>query len=286
VSTAALGGLAGHLTSVAQGPSGWIAVGSMNENGTAEPVVFGSPDGVTWAQLPGLTNLVGGNAQFLGVAAGPGGYLVVGKQGSGATERAAFWWSADLKNWASASGVGAPSYAAAAVAVNDGFVAVGSMAECHAIWLSSDGQHWTEHDLSKPSGATTATLRSIAVEQSGRFVAAGVATGSAGDTPMVVTSADGGAHLTQVVLSAPQGPASVTAVTATSGGFVAVGLAGPANARHAVEWTSPDGLTWSTATLVSSAGANEITALTGNGGTVTGTAQRGAGPSVLPIPAG
>jgi hypothetical protein len=285
VSATALGGLTGHLTSVAQGPSGWIAVGSMNENGTVEPVVFRSADGVTWAQLPALTNLAGGDAQFLGVAAGPGGYLVVGKQGSGAGERAAFWWSGDLQSWVSGSGMGAPSYAAAAVAIGDGFVAVGSMANCHTIWLSSDGQHWTEHDLAKPSGATTATLRSIAAEQSGRFVAAGVA-GGAADIPIVVTSADGGAHVTSLVLSAPQGPASVTAVTATSDGFVAVGLAGQANARHAVEWTSPDGLTWSAATVVAAAGASEITALTDSGAAVTGTAQQGSGPSVLAIPAG
>ena len=284
VSTAALGGLTGHLTSVAQGPSGWIAVGSTNEDGTVEPAVFWSPDGATWAQLPALTSLAGGNAQFLGVAAGPGGYLVVGKQGTGTTEHAAFWWSADLKNWASVSAAGAPSYAAAAVAVGGGFIAVGGMADCHTIWLSPDGQHWTEHDLSKPSGATTATLRSIAAQQGGRFVAAGSAAGSAGDIPVVVTSADGGAHLTQVLLAA-QGPASVTAVTATSSGFVAVGLAGPANAQHAVEWTSPDGLTWSPAAPVASAGASEITALTDSGAGVTGTAQRAAGPSVLTIPA-
>ncbi len=285
MSAAALGGLTGHLTSVAHGPAGWIAVGSMNVNGTVEPVVFGSPDGVTWMRMPGLTGLVGSNAQFVGVAAGPGGYLVVGKQGSGATERAAFWWSGDMKSWVSGSGTGTPSHAGAAAAVNGGFVAVGSMASCHTIWLSPDGQHWTEHDLSKPSGATTATLRSIAAEQSGRFVAAGSATGGAGDIPIVVTSADDGAHVTQVVLRAPPGPASVTAVTATSDGFVAVGLAGPANAQHAVEWTSPDGLSWSAATGVSSAGANEITALTDGGTTVTGTAQRGSGPSVLTIPA-
>ena len=54
-------------------------------------------------------------------------------------------------------------------------------------------------------------------------------------------------------------------MTATSGGFVAVGLAGPANAQHAVEWTSPDGLTWSAATPLASAGTSEITALTDSG---------------------
>jgi hypothetical protein len=286
VSTAALGGLTGHLTSVAEGPSGWIAVGWMNESGTVEPVVFWSPDGLTWTPQPALTNFAGSSAQFLGVAAGPGGYLVVGKDGSSSQAGVALWWSADLKNWANGEISGSPgSYAAAAVAVGTGFVAAGSENNSHTIWTSPDGRNWIAHDLAKPSGATTATLKSIAANQSGRFVAAGYATSGAGDLPLVVTSADGGADLTQVVLSAPQGQAMVTAVTATSDGFAAVGLAGPAGAQHAVEWTSPDGVTWSAATELPAAGTSDITALTDTGTMVTGTAQRGAISSVLTIPA-
>jgi hypothetical protein len=87
------------------------------------------------------------------------------------------------------------------------------------------------------------------------------------------------------VLSAPQGPATVTAVTATGTGFVAAGLAGAGKAARAVEWTSRDGLTWSAATPVAAAGADQITALTDSGGTVAGTAQRGTGPSVVTVPA-
>jgi hypothetical protein len=240
---------------------------------------------VTWAQLPALTDLAGGNAQFLGVAAGPGGYLVVGKQGGGSQARVTLWWSADLKNWANGeTNASGGSFAAAAAAVGNGFVAVGSENNCHTIWTTADGRNWTAHDLAKPAGTTTAALRSVAVGQGGRFVAAGFATDSAGDIPIVVTSADDGAQVTQVVLRAPQGPATVTAVTATSDGFVAAGLAGAGNAQHAVEWTSPDGRTWSAATPVSSAGANEITALTDSGTGVTGTAQQGTGPSVLTLP--
>jgi hypothetical protein len=286
VSASALGGLTGHLTSVAQGPSGWIAVGAMNADGAVEPVVFGSPDGVTWTPQPALTGVAGSDAQFLGVAAGPGGYLVVGKQGSGNQAHVALWWSADLKNWVNGETNGsAGSFAAAAVAVGNGFVAVGSENNCHTIWTSPDGRNWTAHDLTKPSGATTATLLSVAVDQGGRFVAAGFATSGAGDIPIVVTSADGGAHVTQVVLTAPEGPATVTAVTATGDGFVAVGLAGPANARHAVAWTSANALTWSTATPLTAAGTSEITALTDSGTTVTGTAQRGTTPALLTVPA-
>jgi hypothetical protein len=291
VSAAVLGAVTGHLTSVAQGPSGWIAVGSVNENGTVEPAVFGSADGVTWQTMTALTALADSDAQFLGVAAGPGGYLVVGKQGSGSQASVALWWSADLKNWVNGDTSGpAGSFAAAAVAVDDGFVAVGSENNCHTIWTSADGQHWTAHDLAKPSGATTATLGSVAAGQGGRFVAAGFATNSAGDLPIVVTSADNGAHVTQVVLSAPDGQATVTAVTAASDGFVAVGLAGPANAQHAVTWTSPDGLTWSPASPLQAAGTSEVTALatTSTPGTplaVTGTAQRGTTPALLTVPA-
>ena len=287
VSTAALSGLTGHLTSVAQGPSGWIAVGSMNENGAVEPVIFWSPDGVTWTPQPALTAVAGSDAQFLGIAAGSGGYLVVGKQGSGDQAHVALWWSADLKNWTNGeTNGGAGSFAAAAVAVGNGFIAVGSENNCHTIWTSPDGRNWTARDLTKPAGTNTAALSSVAAGQGGRFVAAGYATGSAGDLPIVVTSADGGAHVTQTVLTAAQGPATITAVTATSDGFVAAGLAGPANARHAVEWTSRDGVTWTAATPVSSAGAGEITALSATGKTaVTGTAQAGTISSILTIPA-
>jgi hypothetical protein len=285
VSAAALGGLSGHLTSVAEGTSGWIAVGSVNENGTIEPAVFWSPDGLTWTPQPALTDFAGSGAQFLGVAAGPGGYLVVGKQGSGQQAYASLWWSADLKNWVNGGNAGyTDSFAAAAVAVGNGFVVAGSQADCHTVWTSADGRHWTVHDIAKPSGAQTALLNSITADQGGRFVAAGFATGGAGDIPIVVTSADGDAQPTQVVLGASGSPATVTGVTATSNGFVAVGLAGPANAQHAVEWTSQDGLTWTTATPVTTAGG-EITALTDNDTTVTGTVQRGSDPSVLTIPA-
>jgi len=286
VSAVTLGGLTGHLTSVAQGSSGWIAVGSVSANGAIEPVVFWSPDGVTWTPQLTLTDFTGSGTQFLGVTAGPGGYLVVGKQGSGNQARVGLWWSADLKNWVNGDNNGAPgSFAAAAVAVQDGFVAVGSENNCHTIWTSPDGRNWTARDLVKPSGATTAALSSAAVTAGGRFAAAGSASTSTGDIPIVVTSADAGTHVTQVVLGASGGPATVTAVTATSNGFVAVGLAGPAHAQRAVEWTSPDGLTWSAATPVPSAGTSEITALTDSGTTVAGTAQRQAAPTVLTLPA-
>jgi hypothetical protein len=285
VSATMFGGLTGHLTSIAHGPAGWIAVGSAIEGGAAEPVAFWSPDGVTWSPLLALTAVARTDAQFLGVASGPGGYVVVGRQGTGAAAYASFWWSANLIGWASDANSGNNgTVAAAAVAVGNGFVAVGAAAHCHTIWTSADGRQWTEHDLAVPSGATTATLQSVAAAVGGRFVAAGFATAGAVNVPLVVTSAGAGGSLTQVVLGANGAAATVTGVTATSGGFVAVGLAGPAGERHAVEWTSRDGLTWSSAAPLASAGTSEITALTTSGAVAAGTAQRSAGPTVLTIP--
>jgi len=291
VSTAVLGEVTGHLTAVAQGPSGWIAVGSVRANGTAEPAVFASADGVTWQQMTGLTTLAGGNAQFLGVAAGHGGYLVVGKQGTGNQQAVALWWSGDLKNWVNgASSRPAGSVATAAVATTAGFVAVGSENGCHTFWTSADGQHWTAHDLAKPNGASAATLTSVAAGQGGqadRFVAAGVATTSAGDLPIVVTAANDGTHISQTVLSSAGGPGAATAVTATTSGFLAVGTAGPANAHHAVTWTSTEGRIWTPAAPLPAAGNSEITALAtpSTGTTLTATAQQGASPAIFTFPA-
>jgi F0F1-type ATP synthase membrane subunit c/vacuolar-type H+-ATPase subunit K len=286
VSAAVLGGLTGHLTSVVQGPSGWIAVGSVAENRAAEPVVFASADGVTWKPLAALTALAGSNAQFLGVAAGPGGYLVVGRQGSGTRAYASLWWSADLRNWTGGGNSGyTGSFAAGAVAVGSGFVAVGSQGDLPAIWASTNGRQWTVYDIAKPPGAQTATLRYVAASPAGTFVAAGFGVNSAGAIPIVVASPDGGAHLTQVVLASPDGPATGTTGPAAGSGFVAVGLAGPANDQRAVAWTSADGLTWSAPIPVTSAGGSPITALTDKGSTVTGTAQQGADPSILTVPA-
>ena len=248
VSAAVLNGLPGHLTGVTEGQLGWIAVGSVTRDGTTEPVAYQSADGVTWATLPALTSLAGHGDQFLGVAAGPGGYLVAGRQGSGKNTSAAFWWSGDLRGWSNAGNSGSPgSVATAAVSVGSGFVAVGSEMSRNTVWTSPDGMTWTGHDLAKPDGAQSATLRSVAAGPGGHIVAAGFASKNGSELPVVVASTDGGSHLAQVVL-AGQGPATVTGVTVTGDGFAAMGLAGPRPAQQAVTWTSADGLTWSAAT--------------------------------------
>jgi hypothetical protein len=299
VSAAVLGGPPGHLTGLAEGPLGWIAVGQVTQNGTTEPVAYQSADGVSWSTLPALTGVAGTGAQFLGVAAGPGGYLVAGRQGSGTSTSAAFWWSGDLRGWTNGGGTGnAGSVATAVASVGDGFVAVGSEMTCHTIWTSPDGRKWTQHDLAKPDDAQSATLRSVAAAADGQIVAAGSAVRNGSDLPVVVAADDDGGHLTQVVLTAGEDPATVTAVTATRDGFVAAGLAGPLSAKHTVTWTSANGLTWSAASPLTAAGSSEVTALTDTSAAlagsstsrpaahaVTAAAQHGAATTLLSVPA-
>src|SRR5262249_48692169 len=87
------------LTSIAHGPAGWIAVGGVVSGAVQQPVVITSTDGLTWRAIDNLAAFAGPDTYVTGVAAGPGGYVVVGKQVNGNRVHAALWWSADLRNW-------------------------------------------------------------------------------------------------------------------------------------------------------------------------------------------
>jgi hypothetical protein len=274
------------LTGVAYGPAGWIAIGG----GDQQPVLLTSADGVTWQPLVGQAQAAFAmpGIHLMGVAAGRSGYAVVGKQVSGGRVFAIMWSSANLRDWQMGSNGGLDgrlksSAANAVAATAAGFVAVGSHGNSHAIWTSADGRNWTVSDVPEPAGASTATLRVVAVNGT-RVAAAGYAVTKAGDVPVVVVSADGGQHWSQLVLPAPGGVGTVTALTAAGNGFVAAGQAGPAGgAQQTVTWSSRDGLSWSAATAAPAGG--QITALSAVGGAVTGTEQQGADPSVVTIPA-
>lgn len=187
------------VADVADGPAGWIAVGSAEAGGATEPAVLTSADGVTWQPVAGATALADHGARFLGVAAGHGGYVVVGRRTEGRRTFATFWWSADLRTWTVGSNGGLdgrlmPSTANAVAVTPDGFIAVGSHGPFQAIWTSRDGRNWDLRDLRAPRGARSAALRLVvAAGQGGSdVVAAGYAVAGGGDIPVIVASADGG----------------------------------------------------------------------------------------------
>jgi len=277
-----------RLTGIAHGAAGWVAVGGVVSGAVQQPVVLTSADGVTWRALDRMAAFAEPGTYVMGVTAGPGGYVVVGKQVSRGRVFAAMWWSADLRSWIAGKNGGLDgrlesSTVYAVAAVPAGFIAAGTHGDCHSVWTSADGRMWQVHDVLVPPGATSAMLDMLAVNGS-RVVAAGYAVLKSGDIPIVVVSADGGRHWRQIVLAAPGTFGAVTSLTAAGSGFVAAGVAGPAGSQHAVTWSSPDGQTWSAATQAG-IGTRQITALTAAGRTVTATVQQGADPSTITLPA-
>ena len=282
---ATLTGSAG-LTSIAHGPSGWIAVGATASGTTTVPVVFASADGVHWQPVTALAGQAGTGTEFLGAAASGAGYVVVGRQMAGGRTFAVIWYSADLRSWAEEGNGGLDgrlqaSAVNAIVATPGGFVAVGSHGASQAIWASADGRQWQLGMVPAPADASSATLRSV-VASGTRVVAGGYAATRAGDIPVIV-STGGGGQWGQVVLQSPDGLGLVTALTATPDGFTAAGLVGRGSSQHAVIWTSADGMTWSRPTQTA---GTEITALTVVGKTVVGTTEQGPTTTVTGLPTG
>ncbi len=277
-SAAALGAVAGQasLASAAHGHAGWIAVGTASNGGTTQPVVFASADGVTWQPVGAVEALAGKGTEFLGIAAGHGGYVAVGRKMAGDRVVAVLWYSADLHSWTMDSNGGldgriASSTVNAVAATTSGFVAVGWHGTGQAIWTSPDGKHWHLIGVNLPAGTHSATLSAVAASGT-RVVAAGYAKTRAGGIPVVVVSVDGGAQWRQIVLSASDGLGLINALTVTPNGFTAAGLAGKSGSVRTVTWTSRDGLTWSRPTWTPD---SEITALAAVGTDVIGTSESG-----------
>ena len=197
-SLAASSGLSA-LTSVTHGTDGWLAVG------VPGPVVLTSANGTTWQPAAGsiardLSGVVG-----LSAAAGPGGYVIVGKEvdPDGSCE-AYVWHSADLASWTRAHDVNDTSGSSQVLAVaadGTGFVSVGSHNGQPALWTTTNGTSWTTIVLPLPAGAT-GVLQQIAVN-GGRAVAVGVQTSADAISPLAAVSADGGATFAPVSFGVP-----------------------------------------------------------------------------------
>ena len=297
---AAGGAGAGQLAGVAHGPSGWLAVGgdSTATTGTAamSPAVVGSPDGRTWTVTGSPAAFDGpGRIVTAAVAAGPGGYVIVGKASTGPRTVAAAWYAPGLTGWRRAADArpgaldGAGNRAMNAVsATSRGFVAVGAVGERPAAWMSGTGRTWTLVTLALPADATSAALDYVAAN-GGTVAAVGTEVTAAGQRrPFAAVSTDAGATWTQAQLPLPLGASSesaasvvsgsATALTAAGGGFTATGTYGLPGQTDVVIWTLPGGAAGGAAwtevapqeTGLAGPGMQAITALTATGATLTG----------------
>jgi hypothetical protein len=261
------------LTSVVHGPAGWLAVG------VPGPVILTSVNGSTWRPAVGriAANLAG--VSVISAAAGPRGYVILGKLAvpSGGCV-ADVWWSPDLVTWVRAhdeNDVTGSSQTLAVAATSDGFVAVGSHLGKPAVWVASSGRVWRTIVLPLPAGAPNAQLNQIAVSGSRVVATGGPATAGAATRAFAELSTNGGATWRQTPLKLPEPDTTVTALTASTRGFAAAGQYGGPGEQKVVVWILGAGSSWAQPHVSGITGSgpgrtHEITALAATTSAVTG----------------
>ncbi len=274
-----------QLTSVAYGADGWLAVGGVIAVAAPHPVVVVSGNATAWSAVDQEAAFGAPGLVTQATAAGPKGYVIVGDQSVAGRTVAAAWWSAALTGWQRAT-VGSPGGAQSAASQQmravtagpGGFVAVGQAGNAAAAWTSPDGRTWTQQNVPLPYGATRAVLQQVA-SNGHTVVAVGAALTDGGQQlPFAASSADGGRTWAEAALPVPQGRATVTALTAAGGKFLATGTYGSTPGHQdVVVWTSfpgAAGAAWQVATPagqgLSGTGIQAITGLDVAASTVTG----------------
>ena len=285
-SLAASAGLSA-LTSVTHGTDGWLAVGAPG------PVVLTSANGTTWQPAAGAIAKDLSGVGGLSAAAGPGGYVIAGKEvePDGSCE-AYLFHSFDLASWTRGHDVndtGGSSQVLAVAADGTGFVSVGSHNGQPALWTTPNGTSWTTILLPRSAGAT-GVLQQIAVNGR-RVVAVGVQTSADAISPLAATSADGGATFAPVAFGVPGADLTVTALAADADGFTAAVQSGAPGQQVVTVWTSAAGTSWTPGPVIGlpTGGSDQLTALVPAGARVIAIAlvatllsQR---PVVLTLPA-
>ncbi len=242
------------LTGVTHGSAGWLAVGAPG------PYVATSADGTTWrfATGPGSISDDLAGVSAVATAAGPAGYIIVGKLvAPGGSCVADVWWSPNLTLWVRAHDVNdatGSSQVLAVAASAHGFVSAGSHEGRPAVWTTTDGRSWATIVLPMPAGATGAVLQQIAISGN-RVVALGQETTAAGTLPIAELSVDGGTSWQQVPFASPGPDTAFTALTAGPGGFAATGRFGEPGQREVAVWTSANGTVWSPSPISGLTGA-------------------------------
>ena len=259
------------LTTVTHGPAGWLAVG------VPGPVVLTSADSKTWRPAAGNIAADLGKATSVSAAAGPRGYVILGRLAvPGGACVADVWWSADLLTWKQAhdvNGTDGSSQTLAVAALAGGFVSVGSHNGKPAAWVTSDGTTWRTIFLSGPANAQLNQIAVIGTRVAATGGSDGQGTGAAA---FAVSSPDGGATWQQAYLRLPAPGTVVTALASGKQEWVAAGRYGPPARPRVVVWKLASGTNaWAQAKVsgITGPGAGktpEITALGVSQGAVTG----------------
>ncbi len=245
------------MVSVAASEMGLVAVGV---SGLTElhPVVWVSPDGLTWTRLPDDESVLGFGALMRSVTAYDDGFVAVGSDDSGGDADAAVWLSPDGLSWTRVahdeSVFGGevdqlPDQLMVSVAAfGGGLVAVGESSSVFeinaAVWTSPDGLDWTRVRPDESIFDDAVTLDVTA--WGGGLAAVGIDVSDGDADAAVWTSADGVAwervsH--DEAVFGGDGDQIMVSIASFDGGLVAVGL-DQVGREDAAVWMSSDAVTW------------------------------------------
>ena len=239
------------MTSIVQGPSGLVAVGTWQTIDFSTPRIWHSTDGQRWTSV----YVPSGFERIDALAVGGPGYVAAGLvSDDGFTGRPQVWTSADGRDWTARDSQGLTANVNDVIGGAGLLVAVGGGGTAAGAFVSSDGTTWTA--APGQEALQGAALTSVAF-RNGAFVAGGALTGP-GDTfpstPAIWHSRDG-LHWSLVL----QGGSllRISQVVTAEDGFVAIGghfpsagwsydPADPIPPNDTIQlWFSADGETWS-----------------------------------------
>jgi hypothetical protein len=250
------------VTSMLVTPSAVLAAGTVDAGSHTDGAVWTSPDGINWHREVPPGNPFSGPAdhRINGLALTPSGaVLAVGGARSGPAWLPAAWISPDGNNWSQPSEalpaatrpqpVQGGAVVRAVTATGSALVAVGGSSTAQRLWVSPDGQSWTEAPL--PAGAAEAE------DWSADVVA------QAGPTTVLVDTEPGQPHVlvrnraawreasAQTSIFGPVAPAATPAALLVEGSRLVLAVdvyrPGPAvglSTRSVVVLSSSDGTLW------------------------------------------
>lgn len=245
------GGLAGVL---APGPDGeWLIAGrSRDADAVGRPVLWRSPDGLTWA-VEQIDPASDGNFAVDGLARWGATVVVVGREDLGTGHRGAVWVAGEGERFTRVDGdeFEGPFTTVETVAGGpDGFVATGSTGtggEASAVvWRSSDGRRWHRDDRAVEllGDGHDASVSAVAMRDGAAVMAGTVAADATTDA--AVWFSPGGDRWERVESDSFTGPGAqaITDVTVAGTAWLASGRVERDGTMTPAIWRSDDGRTW------------------------------------------
>lgn len=254
------------MRSVSTAPAGFVAVGFTGSTNR----VWRSADGLRWEVATEVPE--NDEATMYAVSRGNArvGLVAVGSTPHGPSHRGAIWTSADGSSWSRVPD--ATMFAQASiedvVVFRDRLYAVGFVSTTTvgvspnaAVWSSDDGRTWTA--VPRIDGAAGSQMTAVVA---GPRVLVAVGSSAAPRGQAAWTSTDGvtWTRAPHAEALAPDiAPGGMRDIIVVDDLFVAVGATGGPN--DAMIWTSPDGTTWTRATLAASQRTGSIIAVATSG---------------------